>query len=188
MLIVTIGILLFAGTHLFSILFSAVRDRLKAWIGEPRYKGAYSLISLIGLVLMGWGYVITRNDGIYAYQPVVGAKHITLLMVFVGFILIASNKGKGHIRKWVKHPFSIGISLWALGHLLASGKVPVMMMAATVLVISVFDIVFSLRREEPQVFEPVWSRDVKALVFGTLAYLVFLLGFHPYILGVPIVG
>ena len=48
MTVLYFGLLLFGGSHLLSILLSAVRNRLSAWIGEARYKGLYSLVSLAG--------------------------------------------------------------------------------------------------------------------------------------------
>jgi len=188
MLIQTLGIFLFGGSHLFATLFPAVRNRLKAWVGEAKYKGVYAMISLVGLIFIGWGYVLTRNDGIYLYQPVVWAKHATMVLVLLAFICLSLGKGKSHLRLYLQNPFSIGISLWAVGHLLANGKFPVVMIASTMLVIAVFDIVFSMLRKDWVVFEPKWREDLKAVVIGAVLYGVFLLVFHPYILGVRIVG
>ena len=78
MTVLYIGILLFGGSHLFSILFPAVRNRLKAWWGEQRYKGVYSLVSLVGIGLMVWGYAQTRDNGELLYVPMAGAKHNTM--------------------------------------------------------------------------------------------------------------
>ena len=122
MRILYIGILLFGGSHSFSILLPAVRNRLKAWWGEWRYKGMYSFVSLVGVALMFWGYSLTRDNGEMLYVPMAGAKHVTMLIVLLGFICISAFHGKSHIKKWLQNPFSIGISLWSIGHLLASGR------------------------------------------------------------------
>jgi uncharacterized membrane protein len=186
MFVLYIGIALFAGTHLFSTLLPDVRGRLMAWLGEQKYKVFYSLISVAGLILMGWGYAFTRNDGVMAYQPMAGARHVTMLLVFLGFVFIASNDGKGYIRAWLKHPFSIGVSLWAIGHLLANGKMPLVMIASTMLAVSICDILSSIIRQEKMHFSPQIKRDIIAIIAGVVVYAVFLFAFHPYILGVPI--
>jgi uncharacterized membrane protein len=181
------GIILFGGAHLFSVLFPAVRNRLQARLGEKAYKGGYSAVSLIGLILMGVGYVQTRFDGSLVYEPYAGARHVTMLLVLLGFILFGANGGKGYLRLWLQHPFSIGISLWAIGHLLANGKTPVVLIYGTFLVISILDIANGFLREAPVSFEPVIRRDVTAVIAGVVIYAIFLLVFHPYVLGVPVI-
>lgn len=187
MAILTLGLLLFGGTHLFSIFFPAVRKRLAAWLGENAYKGLYSIVSLIGLVLMAIGYWQTRLDGSTIYMPYEGARHITMLLVLLGFILIASNDGKGYLRLWLQFPFSIGVALWASGHLLANGKTSVVLIYGAFLMISLLDIGINSIRENRISFEPVMRRDVTAVVAGIAVYAFFLLVFHPYVLGVSVV-
>jgi uncharacterized membrane protein len=181
------GIFIFGGLHIFSVLLPAMRNRLSAWLGEQRYKNIYSIVSLIGIILMGFGYWHTRFDGTLLYQPLAGARHITMLLVLLGFILMGANGGKGYLRLWLQNPFSIGISLWAIGHLLANGKTAVVAIYATFLVISVLDIIFSVARNDRVAFEPVIRRDITAVIAGVVLYAIFLFGFHPYVLGVPVV-
>jgi uncharacterized membrane protein len=181
-----IGLFLFGGSHLFSVLFPAVRNRLQAWMGESAYKGLYSVVSLIGLVLMGLGYVQTRFDGTLLYEPYDGARHITMLLALLGFILVGANGGKGYLRLWLQHPFSIGISLWSIGHLMANGKTAVVLIFGTFLLLSLLDIAANLVRGERVVFDPIIRRDVTAVIAGVVLYGVFLLGFHPYVLGIPV--
>ena len=188
MTLLYLGILLFGGSHLFSSLAPGVRNRLKAWAGEQIYKGAYSLVSLVGIVLMFWGYAQTRDNGEMLYLPMAGAKHITMLLVLIGVICIASNMRRGYIQKWLQNPFSIGISLWAIGHLLANGKTPVVLIYLVFLIISVIDIVLSMIRGQQQKFEPQLKSDIIAVVAGIVVYALLLLLFHPYIIGVRIVG
>jgi uncharacterized membrane protein len=182
-----LGILIFGGSHLFSILLPAMRNRLSAWLGEKRYKGFYAATSLIGVGLMAVGYWQTRFDGSMLYQPYEDARHITMLMVLLGFILIGANGGKGYLRLWLQNPFSIGVCLWATGHLIVNGKTPVVLIFSTLLLIGVLDIVFSLLRGERALFDPVIRRDVTAVIAGVVIYAIFIFGFHPYVLGVPVV-
>jgi uncharacterized membrane protein len=188
MIYLYLGLILFGGSHLFSVLFPSVRNRLSAWLGENRYKGVYSLSSVLGLALMGVGYWQSRCDGSMLYAPFAGARHFTMLLVLLGFILIASNAGKGYLRLWLQHPFSIGVCLWAIGHLLVTGKTPVVLIYATLLLISVLDIVCSFQRRGRVEFKPEIKRDIIAVVAGLIVSAIFLFGFHPYILGVPVVG
>ena len=186
MTLLYLGILLFGGSHFFSEMFPAVRNRLQARLGEQSYKGTYSIISLVGLVLLGWGYVQTRNNGVLLYEPVAGAAHVTLLLVLIGFVLISSFHGKGYIRKFVQNPFSWGVLLWSLGHLLANGKVAVVLIYGLLFVISVVDIAVNMARGNRPVYEPRIRSDIIAVVAGVVIYLLAGLVFHPYVLGVPV--
>jgi uncharacterized membrane protein len=181
-----IGILLFGGSHLFSVVFPGVRNRLSAWLGEKRYKGIYTVLSVLGVVLMAAGYWQTRFDGSTVYQPFEGARHATMLFVLIGFILISANDGKGYLRLWLQHPFSIGVCFWAGGHLLANGKTSVVLIYATLLLISFLDIIKSLLWNDKVTFEPVIGRDAISIIAGLVIYAIFLFGFHPYVLGVPV--
>ncbi len=89
------GIVLVAGSHLFSTLLPGVRDGLKQRLGEGPFKGLYSLVNVVGLVLMIVGFRWASPDSPQLYQPVAGANHITMLLVLAAFILIALPVARG---------------------------------------------------------------------------------------------
>jgi uncharacterized membrane protein len=186
-----IGIVIFAGIHLFGMLMPVARDRIKARMGEGPWKGVYSLISLIGLALMIYGWIASSNapqDADLVYSPAGWTRHAAMLLVLIGFILIGAAHGKGRIKLWVKQPMSIGIGLWAFAHLLANGQRYDILLFGTFLAIAVLDIVLSTARGKVPHYEPRLRSDIIAVIVGIVLYLVFLLGFHPYILGVPVVA
>jgi uncharacterized membrane protein len=188
MTILIIGLFLFGGSHLFSVLFPPVRNRLKAWLGEARFKGAYALVSAVGLGMMFWGYALSRNNGEMLYVPAFAARHITMLLVLVGFICISAAHGKGHIKLWLQNPFSVGICLWSIGHLIASGKTPVVLIYLTFLVIAALDIISNMVSGNKTIYEPHLKSDMVAILAGLLIYALMLFIFHPYVLGVRILG
>jgi uncharacterized membrane protein len=188
MTILIIGVFLFGGSHLFSVLLPPVRNRLRAWLGEARFKGLYSLVSAVGLGMMFWGYALTRLNGEMLYIPSPGARHITMLLVLLGFICMSAPYGSSHIRKWLQNPFSIGICLWSIGHLIANGKTSVVLIYLTFLVVSAFDIINNMARGNKPMFEPHLKSDVVAVLAGLLIYALMLFIFHPYVLGVKISG
>ena len=53
--------------------------------------------------------------------------------------------------------------------------------------LALLDIVLSTVRGKVPDYRPEIRSDIIAIVVGVILYLVFLLGFHPYILGKPIV-
>ncbi len=185
-----IGIILFGGSHLFSILLPRQRDALKARLGEKAWKGAYGVVGLIGLGLMIAGYWQSRSGPLSAdwiYTPPDWTRHATMLLVLLAFILIGASHGKGYIKSWLHNPMSIGVGLWALGHLLANGKRTDVYLFGTFFVIALADIVFSELRGKRPGHEPRLRSDIIAVAVGVILYAVFLFGFHPYVLNLPIV-
>lgn len=186
MTILIIGLFLFGGSHLFSVVLAPVRNRLSAWLGEGRYKGIYSIVSAIGLGMMFWGYALTRENGVMLYMPAADARHITLLLVLIGFICMAASYGKSYLKFWLQNPFSVGVCFWSIGHLIATGKTSVVLIYLTFLVIAALDIVKNMVRGDRSRYEPRLKFDAFAVLIGVLLYALMLLVFHPYVLGVKI--
>ncbi len=185
------GIAIFAGIHLFSMLLPAQRDALKARLGEGPWKGIFALISLIGLGLIVRGFLLSRSGPAAAdllYIPADSLRHLTMLMVLLGFISIGAAHGKGYIKLWIKQPMSIGIALWAAGHLLANGKRAAVYMFGTFLALALLDIILSTARGKLPAHEPRFRSDVIAVIVGVVLFVIFLFGFHPYVLNLPVAG
>ena len=186
-----LGCLLFGGAHLFSILFPGLRDSFRAQLGEKPWKGLYALVSLVGLVLMVVGYGQSRA-GPGTSAIVFGGwyrwRRLTMLLVLLAFILIGASHGKGYLKSWLHNPMSIGIVLWSAGHLLVNGQRADVWLFGTFLVVGLADIVMSeIRGKRPQHMPRVRS-DVIAVIVGMVLYVIFLFGFHPYVLNVPVIG
>ena len=185
------GITLFGGIHLFSMLLPVQRDALKARLGEKTWKGLYAGISLIGLGLMVRGFMLSRSGPLAAdwlYVPDDWARHVTMLLVLLGFIFIGASHGKGYLKLWLRNPMSIGIALWATGHLLANGKRTDVYLFGTFLLLALLDIVLSTLRGKAPSHEPRLRSDMIAVIAGMVLYVIFLFGFHPYVLNLPVAG
>lgn len=185
-----VGIAVFAGVHLFSMLLPGQRTALKARMGEGPYKGIYALISLAGVALMIWGFW-TASSGPAAssvvYEPASWARHVTMLLVLLGFISLSGFHGTGYLKRWLRNPFSIGITLWSVGHLLSNGMLHDVLLFGTFLVLAVLDIILSTVRGKRPGHDPQIRSDLTAVASGVVLYVIFLFGFHPYVLNVPII-
>jgi uncharacterized membrane protein len=183
------GIIVFGGTHLFSLLLPGQRNALKERLGEGAFKGLYSLVSLVGLALMVWGFQALRSDPAadILYMPAPAMRHVTMLLVLLGFISLSAFHGKGYLKLWLRNPFSIGVVLWSVGHLLSNGRLHDVLLFGTFLVLAVLDIILSVARGKRPVHEPQIRSDIIAVVLGIVLYAVFLFGFHPYVLNLPLI-
>jgi uncharacterized membrane protein len=186
-----IGTVLFAGSHLFSMLLPAQRDALKARLGEGAWKWIFALVSLIGLGLIVRGYWTSRSGPSAAdllYIPSESLRPVTMLMVLAAFIALGAAHCKGYIKLWIKQPMSIGFALWSAGHLLANGKRAAVYMFGTFLALALIDIIVSTARGKLPSHEPRIRSDVIAVIAGMVLFVIFLFGFHPYVLNLPVAG
>jgi uncharacterized membrane protein len=185
-----LGALLFGGLHLFSTILPTQRNALRATLGEKVWKGSYSLLSILGIVFFILAYRAMGESslGDILYQPMAQGKHLVMLLTLAMFILIGASHGKGYIKSFVRHPMSLGIALWSGGHLLVNGERALVWLFGTLFVVAIADLIFSFARGKRPEYQPRLRSDVVAVVVGTVLFAIFLFGFHPYILGVPVVG
>lgn len=187
MAILYFGLVLFFGTHL--VAYTPIKQAIISSLGEKRWKGAFSLLSLLGLGLMIWGYMGTRAGPAaadFVWYPPEWARHATMLLVLLGMIALAASFHKGHLKIWLRNPMSIGVGLWAAGHLLSNGKFASVLLFGAFLAQSIIDVVFNEWRGNRPSHQPRALHDVIAIVGGLLLFTFFALFFHPYVLNVPV--
>ena len=188
MLLMLLGLVIFLGAHAFTTM-RAQRAAVIAKIGEGPYKGLYSLVSLLGVVLVAWGYADWRAAGpAQLWVPPHWTRYVAQLLMLVASILIPAAYIPSHIRARLKHPMLVAIKTWAVAHLIANGDAATMLLALAVLAWAVFVRISMKRRDEaPKPAPRGWTGDAVAVVAGlaVFAFLAYL--FHPYVIGVPII-
>lgn len=185
MIILIIGLLIFLGIHSVNIFAPTWRAQQVVRLGEKPWKGLYSLIAVVGLVLMIWGFALARPDAPIIYEPMRGLKHLTLLLMLLSFISISiASFPAGRLKPILKHPMLLAVKLWAFGHLLANGDLASILLFGTVLVWAVLDRISVKRRGValPVAGKPIW--DVVAILVAILVYLLFIWHLHAWLIGV----
>lgn len=188
MTILIAGLALFFVTHSIGIAAPEWRAHRVAAMGEKRWKLVYSLVSLVPLALIVWGYGDARSNATLLYAPPPGMRHVTALLTVAGFVLIAAAYVPGtRIKAALGHPMTAGIALWALGHLLANGRLPAVILFGTFLVWSI--VTFAVRRGRDRVRDVRYpdgslAKDAIAVVAGIVLSLVFALFLHGPLIGV----
>lgn len=188
LVIMIVGLALFVASHAFVTRRDA-RAALIARTGDVPYRILFSLVSIVAVVLIGWGFARYRAAGwIDVWYPPAWTRHVTVALVWPAIVLIIAAYIPGNIKRTLKHPMLAGIKLWALAHLIANGDLGSIILFGTILAWAVFDRISLKRRTDaggPSVPVGGWGNDVIAVAVGTLVYLALGFWFHPLVIGVP---
>jgi uncharacterized membrane protein len=188
--LLVLGLLLFLGVHTFTTLRTA-RASVIGRLGEGPYKGLYSLVSAIGLLLMIWGFGRYRNAGyIQVWNPPFGVFHpIALVLLWFAFVaLVAAYAPPSRIKSMLRHPMLVAVKVWALSHLLVNGDLGSMLLFGALLAWAVYDRIAVKRRGDlgaPSVAH-FGRNDLVVLALGTVAYLA-MMWLHESLIGVAAV-
>jgi len=191
LLVLIIGLLLFIGAHVF-VTRRTERAAVIARIGERPYKGLMALISLIGVIAIGYGFAAYRAAGpIPVWSPPTWIRHLTALLVWPAVVFVVAAYIRGDIARVLKHPMLVGVKIWALAHFLSNGDLGGIVLFGSILAWAVYDRITLKRRSDPGA-PPIPTRgrtnDIIAVVVGTVLYLALGFWFHPAVIGMPVFG
>jgi uncharacterized membrane protein len=180
------GLVVFFAVHSAAIVNEPWRDRMAARMGEWPWKGLYSLISLLGLGLIVWGYGLARQEPIVLYAPPTWLRHVTLLLMVPAFPLLLAAYLPGRIKTATKHPMLAAVKLWAFAHLLANGMAADVLLFGSFLAWGVADRISMKHRVQRPIpsLPPSRANDIIAVAGGLALYVAFLFWLHKWLFGV----
>jgi uncharacterized membrane protein len=185
--IMIVGLALFIGAHVF-ITMRGPRAAVIARMGEWPYKGVISVISLIGIIVIGYGFARYRAAGmIDVWHPPAWTRHLNNALMWPAIVCIVAAYSPGEIKRVLKHPMLVGVKLWAVAHLVANGDLGSIILFVSILLWAGYDrMTIKNREDHGGVVLPIGGRgnDIVAVVVGTLLYLALGYWFHPYVIGV----
>jgi uncharacterized membrane protein len=183
-----LGLVLFLGAHLF-VAWRGRRDALISRIGRGPYLGLFTLVSIVGLVLIGYGFARYRAEGLIPlWYPPPWTRHIVEALMWPASIAVVAAYIPGNIKRVLKHPMLVGVKTWAFAHLCANGDLGGIVLFGAVLVWAVYDRITLKHRSDPGAPPiPIGGRgnDAIAVLVGTILYLALGFVFHPVVIGVP---
>ncbi len=184
MLTLVLGLAIFLGTHSVRIVAPGFRDA-QVTTNERRWKGVYSLLSIVGLALIVWGWMLYRPEAPEIYVPPSWGPHVAWVLVLAAFVFVAAAYlPPGSIKHRLKHPMLVGIVLWAVGHLLANGDLASLLLFGAFFAYAIIDLIASVPRGDPSpaVVQP--RSDLIAIGIGVAAFAVFGYWLHGWLFGV----
>jgi uncharacterized membrane protein len=188
MIPLTLGLVLFLGMHSVRIFADDWRTRQRTKLGDGPWKGLYSVVSAVGIVLIIWGYGLARADPIPIWSPPVWTRHVASLLTLFAFVLLAAAYvPRNAIKAKVQHPMVVGVKVWAFAHLLANGTVADVLLFGAFLVWAV--LAFRSMRQRDRAAGKTYppgqgGATAIAVVVGGVAWAVFALWLHAWWIGV----
>lgn len=188
MLVLILGLVLFLGIHSTRLFAADWRAAQIDRRGLLVWKGLFSIVAILGLVLIIWGYGQARLTPTWLWVSPIWTRHLAALLTIPAFILLAATYIPGtRIKARVGHPMLLGVKFWAIAHLIANGTLADLLLFGGFLAWAVALYVVLRRRDRlAGVRYPAsgFSRDLVAIVVGLVGWVIFALWLHGPLIGV----
>jgi len=112
------GLILFLGVHSVRVL--GLREGLVRALGAQLFMIIYALISAAGLALVIYGKMLAHPSA-SLWAPPGWTRYLPLILTPIALILVLAPYAPGHLRVLTRHPMTLGVLIWSLGHLAANG-------------------------------------------------------------------
>ena len=183
------GLILFLGIHSVAIFAPGLRERVRSRLGDGPWKGFYSLVSLLGFVLIIYGFGLARQSPLVLYAPPPWTRHVTALLMLPVFPLLIAAYMPGRIKTAAKHPMLAAVKFWAFAHLLANGMLADVLLFGGFLAWAVMDRISLKRRPQNlRTAPPGRFNDAIAIIAGLVLYVIFIGWAHVRLFGVAPLG
>lgn len=181
MTLIILGLLFWAGAHLFKRVAPAKR----AAMGNAG-RGIVTAGILIGIVLMVIGY--KQADGTIFWGRGAATAGINNLLMLIAVYMFAASGMKTALARRIRHPMLIAVKVWALAHLLVNGDTPSFVLFGGLMAWAVVEVIVinrSNRDWTPPAAAPA-RKEIIAIVASLVVFGV-IAGVHTG-LGYPVFG
>lgn len=192
MVLLIAGLILFLGAHSTRVFADDWRTSMLERLGEKKWKGLITLLSIAGFVLLILGYDQARMTTVALWHPPVWTRHLAIVLNLLAFVLLAAAYvPRNSIKAKIGHPMIAGVKIWALAHLLANGTLVDVLLFGTFLLWAVLDFRTSRRRDRMNATtypSGALANTLLTVVVGLGAGVVFMLWLHVRWVGVSPLG
>jgi uncharacterized membrane protein len=189
MLLLIAGLVIVLSVHSVHIVAGDWRIRMQRRFGKGIWHGVYSVLSMAGFLIVIWGYGLTRTNPWFLWHPPVFTRHVAAVLTLVAFIIFASSIVRGNrIKQVVGQPMVLGVMIWAWAHIMANGRLGDVVLFGSFLLWAIVDFAWVRRTQQANAGRTELSvklgRDLATVVIGVLAWAVFILWLHQWLIGV----
>ncbi len=172
MLLIILGLVLWAGAHFLKRVAPDVRARMGN--GGKAVLGA---VTVLGIVLMVLGY--RGAEQVDLWYPPAFMVHINNTLMLLAFYLYAASGMKTAITRKIRHPQLTAVKTWAVAHLLVNGDLAAVLLFGGLLAWAVVQVIV-VNRAEPQWTKnpPVPAAKEVMAVVGAVVVMAVVMGIH----------
>ena len=182
MILLAFGVLFTALLHLVAAIPS-LKSRLKAAVGERAYGPVFGIASLVGIVIIVFGW--RASDFVPVYDPPEWGRHANFLFTLVAFVCLGIFIFRGSLRQKLRFPMAFAAIFWATGHLLANGDLASIILFGGFLAYALAHLAIGLAngvRPSPEVRA---GHNLLSVLIGIALYGV-MVQIHGAVIGVPV--
>jgi len=182
MSILILGTIIFFGIHL--VPATPLKAAIVVRSGTGPFKGIFSLFAALGLGLIIYG--LGQANLTTLWIPPSWSRILLIAIMPIVIVLLVAAEMPNNIRRLVRHPMLIGVTIWGCGHLVANGDLATSILFASFSLFSIINILMVNARENYQPREavsPYW--DLAVVSIGLVLYGVIFY-FHGAITGMPL--
>jgi uncharacterized membrane protein len=188
MTLLVLGLVIFLGIHSARIFADGARGAFIAQRGENAWKGLYSVVSLVGFVLIVWGFGVARQQPVVLWASPTWLRHVAALLMLASFVLLVAAYVPGNgIKARLHHPMTLGVKTWAFAHLIANNTLADLLLFGGFLAWAVMVFIAARKRDRAAgtVYPPGRAdRTVITVVVGVVGWVAFALWLHTWLIGV----
>lgn len=181
MILILLGLVLWAGAHFFKRLAPGIAGGMS----EGARKGGVAVASVLAIVLMVIGYRAAYGTVYWSVNPAL--RGINNLLVLFAFYLYAASGAKTRITRVIRHPQLTAVIVWAVAHLLVNGNSESFLLFGGLLAWAAAEIVV-LNRAQPE-WTPAHEVPIRKEITAVVAAIVAVgvvgaihtwLGYNPF--------
>jgi len=186
MTLLILGLLLWSGVHFIPSLAIPLKNNWKNRLGDKGYQLSFSLIVVLSLLLIVFGWRSITPTTIYTLPEV--TRPVALLLMVLAFLLFGASHNVTRIKQFIRHPQLSSVIVWSFAHLLANGDNRSLVLFGGMAVWAILEMLAINRREGAWVKAeiPSWPVEIKGNAISLIILIVTALA-HPYIAGVSII-
>lgn len=178
-----VGVALFMATHFVPSLAQGLKESLSERLGENPYKGLFSLLLILSIVLMVIGWRSATPE--LVYRPPSWGTPLTSVLMLISIMLFGAAQYPTRIKRFVRHPQLTGMAVWSVSHLISNGDSRSLVLFGGLGLWALIEMLLINKREGAWVkpYGPALPVEVRGIIISAVIFFV-LVFLHPYFTGV----